>query len=85
MTDRHFPEIIIADLAKNAREIVRVSLGEFEGTPTIGLWRFYRDALGNLRPGKGGLILGIRHLPALATALAQALDAAREAGRLPPQ
>ena len=84
MTDKQFPEIIIADLAKNNREIVRVSLGEYEGTPTIGAWRYYRDASGTMRPGKGGLILGIRHLPALAAALAKALEAARDGGRLPP-
>ena len=46
-------------------------------TPAI-----YRDGGGNLRPGKGGIVLGLNHLEALAAALARAVEVARESGRL---
>jgi Transcriptional Coactivator p15 (PC4) len=81
MTD-DLPEIVIAELGQNTRDVVRVSLAAFKGTPTVGVWRFYRDAGGNLRPGKGGIVMGLRHLPLLAEALRQALEVARESGRL---
>lgn len=81
MTD-DLPEIVVADLGKNAREVIRVSLAVFKGTPTFGIWPFYRDAAGNLRPGKSGIVLGLKHLPALAAALARAVEVAREIGHL---
>ena len=37
---------------------------------------------GEVRPGKGGLVVGLRHLPALAEALASAL--ADHEGEWPP-
>ena len=85
MTGEELPEIVVAEIGKNAREIIRVTLGAYRGTSTFALWRFYRDASGTLRPGKGGIVLGIQHLPALASALALALATAGETGRLPPE
>ena len=82
MTDDKLSEIVVAELGKNSREVIRVSLASYRGTATFGVWRFYRDASGQLRPGKGGIVLGIRHLPSLAAALAQAVETAREIGRL---
>lgn len=79
-----FPEIIIAEIEKSARESIRVALSTFEGTPTLSIWRWYRTPSGELRPGKGGLVVGLRHLPALTEALGRALTAAKEEGRLPP-
>jgi Transcriptional Coactivator p15 (PC4) len=77
------PDIIVAEIDKGAGETIRVTLSAFRGTPTVGIWRYYRDASGQLQPGKGGLVLGIRHLPAVASAFALAVDAARATGRLP--
>jgi Transcriptional Coactivator p15 (PC4) len=85
MTDDAPVEIVVAELSRNAREVVRVTLSEFRGTPTFAIWCYYRDAAGQPRPGKGGIVLGIHHLPALASALARAVDAARTAGRLPAE
>jgi hypothetical protein len=79
------PEILIAELAKNARETVRVMLSTYEGTPTVSIWKWYRTATGDLRPGRGGLVIGLRHLPALTEAVESALARARELGRLPSQ
>lgn len=85
MTEKPDTEIIIAEIDKSARETIRVALGSFEGTPTLSIWRCYRTPSGELRHGKGGLVVGIRHLPALSEALASALATARENGRLPSQ
>ena len=82
MSDDSAAEIIVAEIVKSSRETIRVSLSAYEGTPTISIWRWYRTASGELRPGKGGLVVGLRHLPALAEALASALAAARANGRL---
>jgi hypothetical protein len=79
------PAIIIAEIEKSARETIRVALTAYEGTPTLSIWVWDRTASGELRPGKGGLVVGLRHLPSLAAALAAALVTARANGRLPPR
>ena len=84
-SDDATPETVIAELEKNARETIRVTLGVYGGTRTLSVWRWYRTASGDLRPGKGGLVVGLRHLPALAEALASALATARTNGLLPPR
>jgi len=78
-------EIVVAEIEKNAREAIRVAVGVYEGTRTLSIWRWYRTATGELRPGKGGLVVGLRHLPVLAEALASALATARTNGLLPPR
>ncbi len=86
MNSEVLSELVVAEIGKNSRETIRVTLGSFRGTPTVAVWPYYRDASGQPRPGKGaGIVLGIRHLPALASALALAVDAARAAGRLPTE
>jgi hypothetical protein len=42
---------------------------------------WYRDG-DTLKPSKSGITLAVKHLPALADALARSLDAARELGLL---
>ena len=79
------PEIVIAELDKNARETIRVALSSYGGTPTFSIWRWYRTPTGELRPGKGGLVIGLRHLPGLAEAVESALATAKEMGRLPSE
>jgi hypothetical protein len=83
VTSEQLPEIVVAEIDKNGRETIRIALSSYEGTPTLSLWRWYRTPSGELRPGKGGLVVGLRHLPALAEALASALASARATGRLP--
>ena len=84
MTETPTPEIIVAEIDKSGRETIRVALGTYEGTTTLSIWVWYRTPSGELRPGKGGLVVGLRHLPALAEALASALVTARANGRPPP-
>jgi hypothetical protein len=68
---------IIAEWPKNERETVRVALDEFNGHSTVNARLWFRAADGEMRPGKG-LAIGIRHLPALAAALNEALAVAIE-------
>lgn len=84
MNEGQEKEIVIAEIDKNARERIRVVLGSYQGNATISVWRWYVTPSGELRPGKGGLCVGLHHLPALADALTKALATARETNRLPP-
>ena len=73
-----FP-IILAEWDRNAREVVRVALDCYNGRPTINARVWYRADDG-LQPSKSGITLTIKHLPALAEALAKAERHARELG-----
>lgn len=71
---------IVAEWPKNDRENVRVALDEFNGHPVVSARLWFKGEDGNLRPGKTGIAIGVRHLPALARALNQALDIATKQG-----
>ncbi len=76
-------ETIIAAWPKNSRETLQVKLGEYKGQAIIDLRSWYKSVDGTLKPGRGGLTIALRHLPALADATAKALNAARASGLLP--
>jgi hypothetical protein len=76
----HSLPLVVAEWRRNAREIVRVAIDEYRGRITIDLRTWYLDGSGFHRPGRSGLTLGIDHLPALAGAVADALQKARECG-----
>jgi hypothetical protein len=78
-----FP-IVIASWRRNSREIVRVALDRFNNRETIDIRSWWQDSGGNWRPGRGGLTLAVKHLPALADGLAMALDRARARGLIEP-
>ncbi|MCW5692926.1 MAG: transcriptional coactivator p15/PC4 family protein [Pseudolabrys sp.] len=73
-----FP-VIIAEWDRNAREVMRVALDYYNGRHTINARVWYHDD-GGLKPGKAGVTLAIKHLPALADALAKAEQRARDLG-----
>jgi hypothetical protein len=75
-------EIIVAEWPKNSRELLRVRIDEFMGQPVICVRAWYPDSNGIMMPGKGGLTIGIKHLPALADSFNNALAAALEHGLL---
>lgn len=75
---RAFPRTI-SEWDRNAREIVRVALDQFNGRYTVNVRVWYRDGE-IVKPSKTGITLSIKHLPQLATAMSLALAAAREAG-----
>ncbi len=67
---------------RNNREDVRVRLDLFKDKVIVDCRTWWRDAEGELRPGKGGLTLAVRHLPALTEALQVALAYAGGSGLL---
>lgn len=75
-------ETTIAEWQKNSRETLRVRLDEYQGQRVICCRAWYADKDGNLRPGGGGLTISVRHLPQLAKALNDALNAAKASGFL---
>ena len=61
---------------------MRVRLDEYQGQAVICCRAWYADKDGNMRPGRGGLTVGVKHLPQLAMALDDALKAAMACGLL---
>jgi hypothetical protein len=74
-----FP-IVVAEWDRNSREVVRVALDHYNGRHTINARVWYHDDDDALRPSKTGITLAVKHLPALADAMAKALAAARDLG-----
>ena len=72
--------MIIASWKKNAREQLLVRLASFKGQQVVDVRAWYRARDRTLKPGRGGLTVSIRHLPALAIALANAVETAAAAG-----
>jgi hypothetical protein len=72
---------VIAEWDRNAREVVRVALNQYNGRHTIDARTWYHDGA-TLKPGKSGIMLSLKHLPALADAISQALVRAQELGLL---
>jgi hypothetical protein len=71
---------VIREWPKNVRENLRVTIDQFQGRPVIDVRCWYWTKAGELRPGRAGLTVSTRHLPALAAALAEAVKAAEEQG-----
>jgi hypothetical protein len=76
-----YQPITLAEWARNRREVVRVGqLDQFSGREPVDLRAWWHDAHGDLRPGRAGITLAIRHLPSLAAAFNEALNAASDLG-----
>ena len=73
-------EIIVASWPKNGREILMVKLTTYKGQAILDCRAWYPGSDGSMKPGRGGLTVSIRHLPALAEATAKALATATAAG-----
>jgi hypothetical protein len=78
-----FP-ITVAEWPRNSREIVRVNLDIYNNNHTVDARAWWTDAQGNLRPGRSGLTLSVRHLVALADGLGEAVRQARALGLIEP-
>lgn len=73
--------IVISEWQKNSREVLRVRLDAYKGQTVIDCRAWYGEP-DNLKPGRGGLTLSVKHLPALADALSKALEQANANGLL---
>jgi hypothetical protein len=69
---------VIAEWEINKRDRVRVSIELYKGAWRIGCRKWFLDDDDKLCPTRQGISLRVEHLPRLATALAEALSAARE-------
>jgi hypothetical protein len=67
---------LVAAIRRNAREEIRVTLGEWNGRPVFGIRAWFQASDGTMRPSKDGLTLRADLLAELARALA---DAERQA------
>lgn len=65
-------DIVLAEIWKSGRELIRVSLSEYKGSPTVNLRVWMLDAEDNEYPTKNGLTCSRRHVHALAEALVRA-------------
>jgi hypothetical protein len=63
--------------------MMRIHLDEYQGNAVVNLRAWYPTATAWM-PGKGGLTIGVRHLPRLHDAVAKALAEARRLNLLPP-
>ncbi len=75
-----FP-VVVAEWERNAREVVRVALDCYRGAYTIDVRVWYFSGR-DLKPGKTGITLSVKHVTGLADALVKADSLAREM-RLP--
>ncbi len=75
---------LIATIPKNARERIEVALSEFtkDGVTfdMVSARVHYDDGSGQYKPGRNGLNVQVKLLPALIEALRQAEEKARAAG-----
>ncbi len=72
--------VIIASWPKNSRETLMVRLDTFKGQAIVDCRAWYEASDGGIKPGRGGLTLSVRHLPALADAIGKALATATASG-----
>ena len=77
--------ITIASWPKNSRETLQVRLDTFKGQAIVDCRAWYAGSDGTLKPGRGGLTIAVHHLPALASALAKAMETATASGLLEGQ
>ena len=70
-------------IAKNQREMLRLSIDEYKGRMLLScrLWYFPREG-GDLRPGRDGWAVSIEKLPEIITGLQRLDRQARESGVL---
>lgn len=72
--------IVVAEWARNNRELIRVALDKYQGRDVLDARVWWRDEQGKWRPSRSGLTLSVKHLPSLAGGLQAALLRARALG-----
>ena len=65
-------EIIVATIAKNSREEIRISTGTINGREIVSVRTWYEVSGGEMRPGKGGLAFRRELAGEIAAAIAKA-------------
>jgi hypothetical protein len=75
--------LVIAQFPRNTRDAVMIRIDIFNGRPVIDIRTWWTSNDGELKPGRSGITMSVRHLPSLALALMKAQAAAVEMGLLP--
>ena len=87
-TVANLPEIaypvVVAEWARNSRESIRIALDQYQGCEIVDARAWWRDDEGLWRPGRSGLTLSVKRLPALTEGLINALRRARALGIVEP-
>lgn len=60
-----------------AKDIIRIELGEFHGSPTFSAWKWFLNNSGKLQAGSHGLTFEIGQLPEVLAAFEKGLERAR--------
>ena len=81
MSSETFP-VIIAQWRRSANGTVMIKIDQFNGTIVIDIRDWWTSPTGELRPGRSGITMSVRHLPSLARALTTAEATARQLGLL---
>ena len=71
---------IVAEWPIKRGEVVRGSIEKYNGVWLINLRKWYEAEDGELRPGKHGIALAVKHLPRLSEAFNEALHTAQHRG-----
>jgi hypothetical protein len=80
-TDGSVLPVLISEWPRNAREMLRIKLDVYRGNAVVDRRCWYPDkATGEMKPGRGGVTLAVKHLPDLAAALGAAVDEVRRLG-----
>lgn len=66
-------EIEIGTFPLNGRDTVRAALSEFNGQSVVNFRKWYRDGDGTAKPTRKGIAFAVRHLPAFAALVNDAL------------
>jgi len=75
-------DTLIAVIPKNAREELRLTLGEYRGYPLAQLRVWFKGDDGAVRPSKSGVAFRVSLLRDITEAFHQALEHARRDGRI---
>lgn len=76
-TDDQLP-MLIAEWPRSSREAIRIQLALYNGNPVVDIRAWYVGADGVPSPGRKGITLSVRQLPALSAGVARALKVARQ-------
>jgi hypothetical protein len=77
--------ITIAQWPRNASDTIIIKIDQFNGTMVVDIREWWKSPNGDLRAGRRGITMSVRHLPSLARALGAAEATARQIGLLGKQ
>jgi len=72
--DKYDASVLVADIKKNALDVVRVRLTRFKNYDLLDIRQFYTDKADELQPTGKGLTIRQEQIPELLAALQKAAD-----------